>query len=319
MPGLRVASHNIMDGRRLGGLLRSYRRISPRLNLKVLCIQENIDLPQPACCATRGSTHDAAGAIAATLGRTWERSDVRTLDSRLTTLFDGRFFTLIAQDVVELPLLQSLSAFERTYISGGQPEQKHALFTLLRSPKKGRGRRRSNLRDCRRTPGRTRARRRTPLFIVVANAHLDAAGTNSHRAAQMGAVAAHLSSWPLRFSRQRLLSPALCVVAADTNCFEVDRLAQREALRKIMAPLEATVGAKDLQSRSNPDTHWFARTDEPNMGHKAANLLGKLGIDAPRRYDVLASNAAPALSTGTESTIDSDHDLVWAILRVTRK
>ena len=84
---------------------------------------------------------------------------------------------------------------------------------------------------------------------------------------------------------------AVCVAAADTNCFEVDREAQRDALRGIMAPLDDALGASDLHVRTNPDTHWFARTTEAGPGHRLVRILGRLGLDAPRRYDVLAAAA----------------------------
>ena len=149
--------------------------------------------------------------------------------------------------------------------------------------------------------------------MLVANTHLDAAGTNAHRAAQMRAVAARLSDWAKELGRLRPPAAAVCVAAADTNCFEVDREAQRDALRGIMAPLDDALGASDLHVRTNPDTHWFARTNETGLGHRAVSFLGRFGIDAPRRYDTLATNA-PVLSTGTAHTPDSDHDLVWAVL-----
>jgi len=38
---------------------------------------------------------------------------------------------------------------------------------------------------------------------------------------------------------------------------------------------------------------------------------GALGLDLPRRYDVLVSNAR-VLAAGTLATEASDHDLVWA-------
>jgi hypothetical protein len=43
-------------------------------------------------------------------------------------------------------------------------------------------------------------------------------------------------------------------------------------------------------------------------------LLGKMGLDLPRRYDVVCTSV-PVLRRGQVVTPDSDHDLVWAALR----
>jgi hypothetical protein len=44
-------------------------------------------------------------------------------------------------------------------------------------------------------------------------------------------------------------------------------------------------------------------------------LLGKLGIDMPRRYYVVCANL-PVAERGQVVTPDSDHDLVWARLAI---
>ena len=73
----------------------------------------------------------------------------------------------------------------------------------------------------------------------------------------------------------------------------------------------------DFQGEPAADTHWFARADEPKIGHQIAVALGKLGVDAPRRYDVVFSSDH-ALAAGVHRTPESDHDLVWASLALRR-
>jgi len=70
----------------------------------------------------------------------------------------------------------------------------------------------------------------------------------------------------------------------------------------------AAFGASDPETRP---THWFARQNEGKFIHQTGVLLGKLGIDLPRRYDVICTNL-PVSARGQVATPDSDHDLVWA-------
>ena len=323
MRQLVVATHNLMNGRRLGGLLQVYRQALPKLKVQILCLQENIDLEHFRCdsdhCGRRKwhGGPDAGGVIAAALGRSWRRSELRAKDPRLVTLFDEHNFDLITQDIVTLPRLGALNWLERTYISAGEPEQKHALFSLFRSTRRVSGGSYYRSKKKKFVPERKRIKHRARVRIIVANTHLDAAGTNQHRTNQMNAVASSLSTWARKHIRPQHRRLAVFLVAADTNCFEISRQSQRNALHRIMLPLNLAIGALDLHDYSNPDTHWFARTDEPGLGHKIVSFLGRLGIDAPRRYDVLASNV-PALAMGTIAAVDSDHDVVWASLCTSR-
>ena len=75
----------------------------------------------------------------------------------------------------------------------------------------------------------------------------------------------------------------------------------------MLAPL-AALGAEDP---GTAPTHYFARQNEPKVPHRVGVLLGKLGIDLPRRYDVVCTNL-PVSARGQVATPDSDHDLVWA-------
>ena len=45
-------------------------------------------------------------------------------------------------------------------------------------------------------------------------------------------------------------------------------------------------------------------------------LNRRLGVDFPRRYDVLCAARAPVLASSVVDTPASDHNLVWALLQV---
>jgi hypothetical protein len=189
----------------------------------------------------------------------------------LAFVIDTRTLACDAQSIVPLPLLSALNAFERLYIVGGKTKRKHLLLAELR-PRAG------------------------GAPFAAGCFHLDTAGGNTHRATQVEAIAGAL--------RERNLHQAF-VVCGDTNAFALRR--QPEALQALLSPL-ATLGAVDPGTRP---THYFARQNEPKLPHRTGVLLGKLGIDLPRRYDVVCTNL-PAPERGQVVTPDSDHDLVWA-------
>ena len=193
-------------------------------------------------------------------------------DPRLATVVDARRWRVRRGAGVALPVLDALSPLERTYIRGGAPEQKYAQTTSL-APRDG----------------------GPPLAVV--NVHLDAAGDNAHRARQAAVAAAAVGGG-------RVLA------AGDTNCFAASRAAHAAALDDVLAPLRA-LGAEDAHAAAPADTHWFARTTETGVGHRLARALGALGVDAPRRYDVIAATARP-VAAGYLRTPESDHDAVWA-------
>ena len=147
---------------------------------------------------------------------------------------------------------------------------------------------------------RSCARRRGGAPFAAACFHLDTAGGNAHRATQVEAIAAAL--------RERDLHGAF-VACGDTNAFALRR--QPEALTALLAPL-AALGAVDPGTRP---THYFARQNEPKLPHRTGVLLGKLGLDLPRRYDVICTNL-PVAERGQVVTPDSDHDLVWARISI---
>jgi endonuclease/exonuclease/phosphatase family metal-dependent hydrolase len=189
----------------------------------------------------------------------------------LGMIHDSRTLHCLAQAAVPLPRLASLSWFERRYIVGAKVKQKHALLAELQ-PRGG-----------------------GAPFVAVC-LHLDTAGGNAHRLTQVAAVAAALAA---RGLARRV------VVCGDTNAFAWRR--QPQALERLLAPL-AAFGARDPETRP---THFFARQNEPKLLHRAGVLLGKLGIDAPGRYDVVCTNLSVA-RRGQIVTPGSDHDLAWA-------
>ena len=189
----------------------------------------------------------------------------------LAFVHDARTLVCEGRAIVPLPLLAALNAFERLYIVGGKTRQKYLLLAEMRARAGG-------------------------APFAVACFHLDTAGGNTHRATQVEAIAAALRD---RDRHRRF------VACGDSNAFAWRR--QPEALRRLMQPL-AALGAVDPDTRP---THYFARQNEPKLPHRAGVLLGKLGIDVPRRYDVVCTNL-PVSERGQVVTPASDHDLVWA-------
>jgi endonuclease/exonuclease/phosphatase family metal-dependent hydrolase len=259
-----VATHNLMHGRKLPRLIARYAELREKRGLDVLCIQENQGHGHSSC----------AEHIAEALGREYcslcsvDRSDV-------ALIYNRDRFELVAEDLIPLPRLAALSLLERMYIAGGRPGERQALVAILRP------------------------RGAAPLAVV--SFHLDTAGGNSHRRAQVQAIAAHLA---------RVRRRARLAVCGDTNAFAWSSRRQPAALAELLAPLCA-LGARDAGD-SRP-THFFARQDEPLLTHRITLLLGKLGIDLPLRYDVICTDLAVA-ERGRETTPESDHDLVWVRL-----
>ncbi|MFO7177953.1 MAG: hypothetical protein DIU78_004550 [Pseudomonadota bacterium] len=188
-------------------------------------------------------------------------------------VYDARALACRTASLVPLPRLESLSWFERVYIRGGKTRQKHALVAEFR------------------------ARSSEARFGAVCF-HLDTAGSNHHRQRQIQAIADALGACGLarRF-----------VACGDTNAFALR--GQLDALRRVLAPFSAH-GAHDP---GTTPTHYFARQEEPLLTHRACVLAGRLGIDLPRRYDVVCTNL-PALARGQVTARGSDHDLLWARL-----
>jgi endonuclease/exonuclease/phosphatase family metal-dependent hydrolase len=191
----------------------------------------------------------------------------------LALVYDSDRVTCTTHALVPLPRLQSLSWFEKLYIAGGKTRPKFALVAEL-EPKSG-----------------------DESFAVV-SFHLDTAGCNGHRLRQVETIAQALCErgWQHRF-----------VACGDTNAFSLRR--QIATLRRVLSPFSAH-GAEDPEVGP---THWFSRQREPKLTHRACVALGCLGLDLPRRYDVVCTNLR-ALARGQLRTPGSDHDLLWARL-----
>jgi len=254
-----VASHNLMHGRRLETLLPKYLQLRAREGLDVLCVQEDV-------ATLKGRLSER---IAESLGARY--TVVREDQPGLALICDSDRVTCTGASLVELPMLPSLSWFEKLYIAGGKARPKYALFAELRP------------------------RGQQTSFGVV-SFHLDTAGCNTHRLRQVETIAEALCErgWQHRF-----------IACGDTNAFSLR--SQIATLRRVLSPLSA-YGAEDPEVHP---THWFGRQHEPKFTHRACVALGRLGLDLPRRYDVVCTNLA-ALARGQLETPGSDHDLLWA-------
>lgn len=228
-----------------------------------LCIQEN----KPG----------HAEQIADTLGQGY-RAHYDAGAPRLATVYDSGALVLRESEVLELPKIDTIPLWQRLYIASAEPEQKHA--SLMRFE---------------------RADTHSPL--LMANFHLDAAGTNQHRGNQLLTICRALG---------RHWAPGTAVVACgDTNAFSFSRWRASAALRRMLAPLENELGALDVGAAEDRNTHFFWRANEPKLGQRIAVFFGQFGVDFPCRYDVLCTNL-DVLDHGQVETLDSDHDLVYA-------
>ncbi|MBC7792368.1 MAG: hypothetical protein H7Z43_01565 [Clostridia bacterium] len=192
----------------------------------------------------------------------------------LGLVYDSAAVELREEALIPLPKLIAMPRYAGLYMKSRHPEQKYALACTV-TPRDG----------------------STPFTLV--NFHLDAAGTNVHRSAQ------------LRFAVDRLRArdlTARLIACGDANVFALR--AHGQAYKKLLAPL-SELGCVDNETRP---THFFARSREPRYAQRILRQVGKLGLDAPRRYDVICSNiTTPA--RGQVETPDSDHDLLWVRLK----
>jgi len=269
-----VASHNLMHGVRLEALVPHYLALRQTEGLDLLCLQED----RYVGAGLAGGGERPSDRIQAALGERHRPDRYRVVRRDdcpgLAFIYDGATLRCASQGVVPLPRLQSLSWFEKRYILGGRTKQKYVLLASMEPFGGG------------------------PAFTATCF-HLDTAGGNAHRLSQVRAIAEALQA---RGLDRRL------VACGDTNAFAWRR--QAAALDRLLAPL-AALGAVDPGTRP---THFFARQNEPKLPHQIGVLLGKLGLDLPRRYDVVCANL-PVGRRGQVPTPGSDHDLVWAALQ----
>jgi hypothetical protein len=198
----------------------------------------------------------------------------------LAFIYDTRRLAVRARALVLLPRLQSLTPLEKLWVKEGTTKQKVALL--------------GEVHPRAQAPGA-----QAPAF-GAACFHLDAAGASTHRLTQARAIAAALAAAGMhhRF-----------VACGDSNAFAWRR--QPAALARLLEPL-AAFGAADA---GTDPTHAFARQNEAGFLNRVCVLAGKLGLDLPQRYDVVCTNL-PVAARGQITTPDSDHDLVWARLRL---
>ena len=202
---------------------------------------------------------------------------------RLGLVYDRSQLRLLGLRVISLPLLPRVPILQRIYVSS--IERKEVLVGRFRWRDGGR--------------------------LTLANFHLDTAGDNINRSAQMQALSDALEPRDAR----------PLVACGDTNCFDwIAGKAERD-LASMLTPLTDRHGAVDAHATAQPPvlqpTHFFARADEPKLGQRLAVLFGSVGVDFPRRYDVVAATPRVA-EAGVLTTPESDHDLVWAALRPPR-
>lgn len=258
-----IASHNIMHGRFVPALTRYHSALRDDIGLDLLCVQENM----------RTERGYDAHVIAAALGEGY-RVVCDPEYCRLAAVYDGTKLTLLEERLVPLPHLLSLNWLERRYIIGGKTKQKYAQHLVFQ------------------------AEGHAPFTVV--NLHLDAAGGNAHRRAQVAHVAQTLEG---AGEAER------SVVCGDTNAFSWR--SRTDELRNVMRPL-ADLGLSD---EGAAPTHYFARQREPSFAARMCVMLGRFGLDLPGRYDVLYTSL-PVSGHGQTTTVESDHDLVWVRVEI---
>ena len=168
-----------MHATRLAALIPHYLALREARGLDLLCLQENRFLTE--------ETDLPSDRIAAALGPDYRA--VRDDGCRgLAFVHDSRTLACAPPAIVPLPRLAKLTPFERLYIRGGKTKQKYVLLAEM-SARGGDG---------------EAARFGAACF------HLDTAGGNTHRAAQVDAIAAAL--------RARGLQRGF-VACGDSNAF----------------------------------------------------------------------------------------------------
>ena len=324
---IRVASHNVMQGRLLAALTAKYERLgasawsnsggseSNRLsNLSVeavaaaaagtphlLCLQETPRFGVAARLAASLSADHLVAAVQAPDGRAEHDTHQKRLDGQLSIVYCSRTLELVgAPRLVELRALPSLSRLEYAYSRTGRPDPKYGLHGVFR------------LRPRRGSPAAAAAAAAPPVapdrLVHAYSFHLDAAGPLIHKRRQARSLSAAMA---------RHRRAALVVAAGDTNAFSLRRRDAPRVLDFIIRPLLDRHGLADVVADFcdgdpyDEATHYFARQREPEAIKRLGVALGWLGLDLPRRTDVILANA-PAEAAGRLTTRASDHDIVYA-------
>ena len=312
---LTVGTQNIMDGCRLNGLVAEFAAAEIMGLVDVLCVQENV--LTPGCL---GGHH--AGRIAALLpcgddSKTQRLPNLRRFRChrhqeapRLATIYDADMFCITATGLIELPLLSPIPCHSRLIFSG-KVERKHALVTVL---------------SARLVPGTAPPTKLVSTEtgstsgldcegicsereVVVVNLHLDAMGDNQHRRSQLQALANELVKRGLARKGRNI------VLCGDTNIFAAGPRQQRLALHAACSPLAELADAYICEGEPTAmlDTHFFTRADEPKLPQQAVVAVGRLGLDLPGVFDIVATNM-PVTARHHWSILSSDHDCVAATM-----
>ena len=275
---------------------------------------------------------------------------------RLCTIYDAERLRLESSCLITLPLLDPVPWYSRVVFKS-VAERKHALVTVFslceRSTDDTRRLRATpdiNIDALEaitsigplRAATLARSRHTQQQQVVVVNLHLDAMGDNAHRAKQLQELATQLARLGLGLGptaqQQNRAGSVGFVACGDTNIFAVSRTGQRQALARAFEPL-AALGARlcehadtgagagadsarrldclaCLQQMS--DTHFFARANEPKFPQQVAVAAGRLGVEVPGLFDVVATDLH-VLARHHWQIMSSDHDCVGATVRVGSK
>jgi endonuclease/exonuclease/phosphatase family metal-dependent hydrolase len=271
----KIASHNIMDGLKLKDLYKYYSTGS----FDVLCLQEDVHNPPDKDSRTYSQRIADAMTIPSKKNFT-AHYDLSA--PRLATIYNTSKYKLRESAVMNLKRLASRSIPDRFMFGGGPTERKFALISVLSS----------------------RQKEKDKKDLVVVNFHLDAQGDNLHRYNQIRDLLIRVKK------RYDDLDVVMC---GDTNMFDVNRGKQVKALAMMLQTFER-FGLHPSKDCNAEATHFFARADEPKFAHQIAVAFGRLGVDFPECFDIIASNAN-IVQHGQVRTVESDHDLIWVAVQ----
>ncbi len=278
-------SHNIMDGQHAFRLFPYYKTLGKKSTVPVgfCCIQEDVRI-------LGKSSIFLSHAIAAYLGPQFRTIKSRK-EPRLATIYNSMLLRAVAlPTVVPLPRLETLPAWNKLFIRGGKVEQKQGLVIDFQ-------------------PTHATVACTSTAALRVVNFHLDAAGDNKNRLAQLDFLSKASASLPLSAQSQYLAY----ALAGDTNIFHPRNSTQQDCLKNAIDIVGVQIPLNPYGPDVRTPTHWFSRADEPMPIKQVGVFLGEyFGLDLPQCYDVILAGANITVhSRSTISTADaSDHDLV---------